>query len=94
MQTIPISDLRFHQAEVLDQLQQRPVVLTRQGRAAAVLVSPDEWNSVVQQLEDLEDALAVLQARLQIETGVEELLDWESAKTELTALAASDEVHG
>ena len=32
MQTIPVSDLRFHQADVLDRLQERPVVLTRQAR--------------------------------------------------------------
>lgn len=94
MQTIPISDLRFHQAAVLDRLQERPVVLTRQGRAAAVLVSPGEWNAVVQQLEDLEDALAVMQARLEIETGAEALVDWETVKTELSASAVDHEIHG
>jgi len=93
MQTIPISDLRFHQAEVLDQLQERPVVLTRQGRAAAVLVSPEEWNGMVQQLEEFEDALAVMQVRLARATGSEELLEWESAKAELGALATGREVH-
>ncbi|NJN83439.1 MAG: type II toxin-antitoxin system Phd/YefM family antitoxin [Caldilineaceae bacterium] len=83
MQTIPISDLRFHQSEILDKLSTAPVVLTRQGRETAVLVSPQEWNSIVEQLEDLEDALAVAEARLAEATGADELLDWQTVRAEL-----------
>ncbi len=93
MQTLPISDLRFRQAEVLDHLQESPVVLTRQGRAAAVLVAPDEWNAIVCQLEDFEDALAVMQARLEILAGDEELLDWETVKPQRRTIVSRDDIH-
>ena len=93
MQTLPISDLRFRQAAMLDHLQERPVVLPRQGRAAAVLVAPDEWNAIVCQLEDLEDALAVMQARLEILAGDEELLDWETVKPQLRTTVSRDDLH-
>ncbi len=49
MPTLPITDLRTKQPEVLNGLQESPVVLTHRGRDAAVLVSPKQWNK--QQLE-------------------------------------------
>lgn len=81
--TIPISDLRFQQSDVLNQVTESPVVLTKQGRAVAVLVDPDYWNAVIDELDDLADALAVAQAKLALATGEEELTDWEVVKAEL-----------
>ena len=49
MPTLPITELRTKQPEVLNGLQESPVVLTHRGRDAAVLVSPKQWNA--QQLE-------------------------------------------
>jgi prevent-host-death family protein len=60
---IPISDIRQRQNEILARLIEGPVVLTQHGRGAAVLVSPDLWNSMVMQLEDLQDALDALESR-------------------------------
>lgn len=81
--TIPISDLRFQQSDVLTQVEDAPIVLTKQGRAVAVLVDPDYWNQVIAELDDLTDALAIAQAKLAIANGEEELIDWETAKAEL-----------
>lgn len=39
------------------------VLLTKQGRAAAVLVHPDYWNQLAALLEELED-IAVAEQRL------------------------------
>jgi prevent-host-death family protein len=66
-ETLPISELRFHQSEVLDQLSNGPVLLTRQGKAAAVLVDPVEWNRIVEQIEDLQLALDAVETRLAAE---------------------------
>lgn len=44
---MPISDLRFNQTEVIDALEKGPIVLTRQGKAVAVLVHPDQWNQLL-----------------------------------------------
>jgi prevent-host-death family protein len=59
----PVSDLRNHQADVLAEISDAPVVLAQRGRPAAVLVSLETWNALCERLEDAEDALAVIEAR-------------------------------
>jgi prevent-host-death family protein len=54
---VPISEIRKRQNEILIQLKDSPVILTQRGRAAAVMVSPQEWNRLVNKLKDLEEAL-------------------------------------
>lgn len=51
MPTIPITDLRTRQPEVMDTIKQSPVLLTRQGHGAGVLVHPEMWNQLVAELE-------------------------------------------
>jgi prevent-host-death family protein len=51
--TLPITDLRTKQPEVLDHLQESPVVLTHRGHGAAVLVSPAHWNAQQKELQRL-----------------------------------------
>ena len=46
--TIPISELRTRQPEVIDGLRQSPIVLTRQGHSAGVIVHPRVWNYMVE----------------------------------------------
>jgi PHD/YefM family antitoxin component YafN of YafNO toxin-antitoxin module len=67
--TYPITDLRGNQAEIFDNLKDVPVLLTRQGRAAAVLVDPEKWNALLDLVEDLEDRLAATEVKLQIALG-------------------------
>jgi hypothetical protein len=49
--TMPITDLRTNQPELLKRLRQSPIVLTRQGHEAGVLVHPRVWNHVVEVYE-------------------------------------------
>lgn len=53
--SIPLADAKARFSEIVERVvsQQERVVVTRNGRAAAVLVSPDD-------LESLEETLAVL----------------------------------
>jgi PHD/YefM family antitoxin component YafN of YafNO toxin-antitoxin module len=51
MPTIPITDLRTRQPEVIETIKQSPLLLTRQGHSAGVLVHPDMWNQLVAELE-------------------------------------------
>ncbi|MFZ4659934.1 MAG: type II toxin-antitoxin system Phd/YefM family antitoxin [Caldilineaceae bacterium] len=81
--TIPISDMRFQQSALLARVEESPVVLTKQGRAVAVLVDPNYWNQILEELEDMADALAVAQAKIAVLRGEEELLDWATVKQEL-----------
>ena len=51
--TMPVSDLRTQQAMILNQLTETPILLTQRGQGAGVLVHPDTWNKLVEQLEHL-----------------------------------------
>ena len=47
---LPISELRLRQNAVLARLKDGPVVLTQHSKAAAVLVSVDNWNARAERL--------------------------------------------
>lgn len=60
--TMPITELRSRQPEILAELQKSPVVLTHHGHGAAVLISPSQWNAQqmeLQRLRALVEALAI-----------------------------------
>lgn len=67
MKTLSLSDFRTHQVETLAAIQNAPVVLTQNGRGTALLVAPEQWNTLLDRLEDLEDAVAALSMELAIE---------------------------
>ncbi|MCL2395771.1 MAG: type II toxin-antitoxin system Phd/YefM family antitoxin [Acidimicrobiaceae bacterium] len=58
MSTINVSEARDHLAEIIDAAQTEPVVLERYGRPAAVLVSPDRYEQLLDALEESEDVAA------------------------------------
>ncbi len=80
---VPISKLRQTQNEVLAKLSESPVVLTQYGEAAAVLVDPEMWNKLLEDLETWQDSFDGLEAKYRIAIGEEEVIDWEEAKAEL-----------
>ncbi len=55
MATYPITDLRTEQDRLLQHIQQEPVILTKRGRAVAILVDPDMWNRIVATLAEQEE---------------------------------------
>jgi prevent-host-death family protein len=59
--------LRQQQEKVLNKLSDGPIILTQHGRASVVLVSPEHWNQLVEELEDLQDALDAVEARQDLE---------------------------
>ena len=77
---MPISSLRQTQNEVLGKLPESPVVLTQHGRAVAVLVAPDMWNDLLEELETWQDSFAALEAKYQVAIGKDEVLDWQASK--------------
>jgi prevent-host-death family protein len=70
---IPISELRLQQNKLLRSLSDKPVLLTQHGRAVAVLLRPDFYNRLVEQIEDLQLALDAIEAR----HDTEPLIDFE-----------------
>jgi PHD/YefM family antitoxin component YafN of YafNO toxin-antitoxin module len=64
-QTVPIGDLRRQQAKILKMAESAPVVLMSPSTPAGVLVSPQEWNYIINRLRHLE---ALQEARHNIAT--------------------------
>ena len=58
---LPLAEIKKRLSEIVDGVEQRHdrVVLTRNGRPAAVLISPDELESLEETLEILSDPGAV-----------------------------------
>jgi len=56
-ETLPLSDVKAHLSELVDRVegQQDRVTITRNGRPAAVLVSPDDLESLEETLEIMSD---------------------------------------
>lgn len=54
---VPFTEARANLTELLDDVEERHehVVITRKGRPAAVVVSPDEWEALEETLEILQD---------------------------------------
>ena len=82
---VPVSGLRTRQNEVLDSLSEGPIVLTHHGRAAAVVVSPEQWNRLVENLEDLSDSLDAIEMKARIVSGQESVSDWADVEGEVDA---------
>lgn len=82
---IPISELRQRQKDILGGLEREPVVLTQHGVAVAVLVDPRQWNALMAMVEDLDDTVAALEARLALATGEDHPLPWDEVKVRLDA---------
>lgn len=55
---IPLTEARATLSDLLDQIEDggEHVVITRKGRPVALMLSPDEWESVELTLETLGDA--------------------------------------
>lgn len=85
---VPISGLRTRQNQILSSLVEGPIVLTQHGRAAAVLVSPEQWNHLVETLEDLMDSLDAIEMKARAATGQESAIDWADIENEANALQA------
>ena len=60
--TRPVTDMNRVPNEVLAMLAQAPVVLMQRSQPAAVMVQPETWNRISQELNDLRALVAALRA--------------------------------
>lgn len=68
-QTVSMNDIKNRTASVTAKFSQGPVVLMNRATPQAVLVSPEQWNAVLDSLEEMQDAILTLRAELEIATG-------------------------
>jgi prevent-host-death family protein len=61
----PVTEFRAHTSAVIDQMHstKRPVILTQHGRSTAVLLDPEVYESLIDEIELLRD-LAVSEAQI------------------------------
>ncbi len=83
MPTMPVSDLRIHQAKVIATLSDTPVMLTNRGEGAGVLVHPDVWNKLVEEVERYRRLARLNQIRRNMDAG--DYLTEEQVKADLQA---------
>lgn len=85
MKTLSLSEAKMKLSELVDKVQHadEEVVITRNGRPAAVLISPDELESMRETIEikadrdlmkEIQAGLKALQGKIRLYT-LEELLD-------------------
>lgn len=79
---IPITEARERFSEVLETASKEPVFLTRHGRRQAVVLSPAEYERIMEALEDAEDVSASDAAMAQIMAG-SPTIPWEQVKVDL-----------
>ena len=58
-------------------------VVDEEGRRVGVLLDVEEYERMVEELEDAEDIRATEEARREIERGEDELIPWEQAMKEI-----------
>jgi prevent-host-death family protein len=80
---IPLTEARATLSELLDQIEDggEHVVITRKGRPVALMLSPDEWESVELTLETLGDTELLDQlerSERDVEAG--RLVGWEAVR--------------
>lgn len=82
---MPISDAKQHLGALVDRahLQHELVSLSRRGRRVAVIVDADDFDRMVERLEELDDAQAAIAARRGLEETAAEPIPWEDVKAEL-----------
>ncbi len=88
MTTLPASAMRREQGAVFKLLEEGAVLLTHHGRAAGVLVHPKQWNQLLEELEDLADSVAALQAQVELLRGEDETVSLDALEEALGGVPA------
>ncbi|WP_426625390.1 type II toxin-antitoxin system Phd/YefM family antitoxin [Leifsonia sp. McL0607] len=82
---MPVSEAKQHLGALVDRahLQHELVSLSKRGRRVAVLVDADDFDRMLERLEELDDAQAAMAARREFEETAAEPIPWEDVKAEL-----------
>lgn len=79
-QTASITAIRERPQDVLAALTKGPVTLTLRSQRVAVLVSPEQWVSIMELLEDQSDTIDAIRMELAIAEGEVEVKTFDAEK--------------
>ena len=85
---VPITQLRNRQNDLLEQLQEGPILLTQHSRAAAMMVAPTQWNELMAEIENLYDTISALEAKIELLSGQDDLISVDELESELGSVPA------
>ncbi len=69
LRCIPIRDFYSQQMEIIEGLKQAPVLLHHQDNGAAVLVHPDQWSELIEEIRQYKRLLRIERARHDLDAG-------------------------
>jgi len=69
MIAVPIAELCSRQAELFAGLNTAPILVTSQKQAAAVLVHPDAWNQLIEDIRHYQRLVRIERARRDLDLG-------------------------
>jgi antitoxin Phd len=70
MRTFALSDANQDLSSLIDRAAEEPILITRQGKEAAVVISPSLYQEMTEAMEDLEDIAAYDAAKARKEDSV------------------------
>lgn len=81
----PVSEAKQQLGALVDRahFQHEPISLSRRGQRVAVLIDADEFDRLVERVEDLDDAEAAHAARREMEETGALPVPWDEVKVEL-----------
>ena len=68
-QMASIADMRNDHLKVFAMLAKGPVLISSRSKPSAVILSPELWDKLIEQIEEQDDLIQVLQAELDRATG-------------------------
>jgi len=90
-QTVSMNDIKNRTAFVTKKFTEGPIVLMNRATPQAVLVSPWQWNAILDSLEEMQDAILTLQAELEIATGQNRVETVENIEAFISEVLRNDE---
>lgn len=81
-QIVPVSDLRMKHIQVFKLMNNGPVFLAQRSKPAGVLISVNQWDRLMERIEDQNDLIDALKMELAIARGEESVETLSEAEIE------------
>jgi prevent-host-death family protein len=88
-QMVSVADIKNHHLKVFAMLKNGPVVIASRSKPAAVIISPDQWDAIAEELDILWTEREAALAELRIATGRSKVV--EMSEHEIEHWLAEDE---
>ena len=77
---VSFEEIAAEQEKVLALIKEHPVVVQKAADPVAVLIAMAEWDKILEQLEALQDFVDVLEAKLELATGADKIVEADIAQ--------------